>query len=192
MFEVVIYPFYVRLSKKTGLQRLFAIVNRHENGKYRFWKVDGTYHESYGLTKGSISMFQSPRSTRSTTIGSLGSLERRSTSTPTRSSKSAAHFAGNLDGKPYTVVQETHVLTRSQDMETQCVNGQDEDPCVDQPHKRRMASSSSAPSGKKFKCAKIPHKATSRFMARPKEFRVEHPSVTSSRHSQSGHVSTKE
>lgn len=183
ILEVIIYPFYVRLSKKTGLQRLFAIVFRHENGKYRFWKVDGTYHKTYGLAKGSISMFQSPRSARSTNIGSLGSLERRSTSTPTRSIKSAAQFAGNLDDTPLSVVQETRALTKSEDMETQPVNGQDEDPFVHRPFKRRIVSGSSAPSSRKFKNAKISHKATSRFMARPKDFRFERTSAASSKHS---------
>lgn len=186
--EVVIYPFYVRLSKQTGLQRLFAIVHRHENGKYRFWKVDGTYHGSYGLVKGSISMFQSPRSARSTNIGSLGSLERRSTSTPTRSGESAAQFAGNLDDTPLSVVQETRALTRSEDMGTQSVNGLDEDPFVDQSSKRRFVAGSSAPSGRKFKCAKVSHKATSRFMARPKNFRIELASATSSKHLHSDHT----
>ncbi|KAH0396970.1 hypothetical protein KCU89_g8762, partial [Aureobasidium melanogenum] len=103
--NVVIYPFYVRLSKRTGLQKLFAIVHRHKDGEFKFWKADGTYHESYGLVKGTISIFKSPKSTHSTSIGSLSSSKRLSTSTPTKSRGSAAQLIDDLDDTPLRVIQ---------------------------------------------------------------------------------------
>jgi hypothetical protein len=146
VFEVIIYPFYIRFSTHTELQKLFAIVHRHENGVYRFWKADGTYHESYGLVKGSVSVSQSPRSARSTNIGSLGSPKRRVISTPTKTSNSAAQLAGDLDDTPLRAVQKMRMLTRSRNMGTQLVNGPDEDPFTDSlepPSKRRVVKGSS-------------------------------------------------
>ena len=70
----------------------------------------------------------SPRSARSANIGSLGSPKGQLTSTPTRSGKSAAQLADDLDATPLRVVQEMRMLTRSRDMNTQLVGGQIEDP----------------------------------------------------------------
>jgi len=190
--EVVIYPFNVRLSKQTGLQELFAIVHRDENGRYRFWRADGTYHEYFGLTKGNISMFQSPKPAHSANIGSMDPLEVQSRSTPTKASKSPAQLVGDLGNKPLRAVQEMRTL---RDMGAQSVNGQDEDPFVntlEPSNKRRAVVDSSAPSGRKSKCTKVSHKATSRFMARPKNFRVERLAATSPNHSQSSRKNTVE
>lgn len=195
IFEVVIYPFYVRLSKQAGLQKLFAIVHRHENGRYRFWKADGTYHESYGLAKGSVSVSQSPRSARSTNIGSLGSPERRSTSTSTKSSKPVAQFAGDLDDTTLHVAQEMRTLNRSRNMEAQLVSGPVEDPfadCPEPPSKRRIVAGSYVPHGKGIDCAEISHIAASRFMAKSKPLRFRRPSKNSAKHSQPSHIRTQE
>ncbi|KAG9596790.1 hypothetical protein KCU77_g5330, partial [Aureobasidium melanogenum] len=145
-FKVVIYPFYVRLSKRTGLQKLFAIVHRHKDGVYKFWKADGTYHESYGLAKGTISIFQSPKSIHSSSIGSLSSSKRQSTSTPTKSRGSAAQLIDDLDDTPLRVIQKARTLAKSRNTETQLVDGLDEDPfrdCLEPPSKRRAVVGSS-------------------------------------------------
>ncbi|KAH0009595.1 hypothetical protein KCU78_g10656, partial [Aureobasidium melanogenum] len=145
-FKVVIYPFYVRLSKRTGLQKLFAIVHRHKDGEFKFWKADGTYHESYGLVKGTISIFKSPKSTHSTSIGSLSSSKRQSTSTPTKSRGSAAQLIDDLDDTPLRVIQKARTLAKSRNTETQLVDGLDEDPfrdCPEPPSKRRAIAGSS-------------------------------------------------
>ncbi|KAH0135765.1 hypothetical protein KCU67_g16242, partial [Aureobasidium melanogenum] len=145
-FKVVIYPFYVRLSKRTGLQKLFAIVHRHKDGEFKFWKADGTYHESYGLVKGTISIFKSPKSTHSTSIGSLSSSKRLSTSTPTKSRGSAAQLIDDLDDTPLRVIQKARTLAKSRNTETQLVDGLDEDPfrdCPEPPSKRRAIAGSS-------------------------------------------------
>ncbi|KAI4747473.1 hypothetical protein E4T50_02180 [Aureobasidium sp. EXF-12298] len=181
-------------TQNAGLQRLFAIVHRHENGRYRFWKADGTYHEFYGLVKGSISMFPSPRSARSTNIGSLGSPERRSTSTSTKSSKPVAQFAGDLDDTTLQVAQEMRTLTRSGNMEGQLVSGQVEVPfadCPEPPSKRRIVAGSYVPHGKEIDFAKVSHIATPRSMAKPKQLRFRRPSATSARHSQPSHIRTQ-
>jgi hypothetical protein len=192
IFEVVIYPFYVRLSKQAGLQKLFAIVHRHENGGYRFWKADGTYHEFYGLVKGSISMFPSPRSARSTNIGSLGSPERRPTSSLIKSSKPVAQFAGDFDDTTLHVAQE--MLTRSSNMEAQPVSGLVEDPfadCPEPPSKRRIVAGSYVPHGKEIDFAKVSCIAASRSLAKPKQLRFRRPSAASARHSQPSHIRTQ-
>ena len=91
-------------------------------------------------------MFPSPRSARSTNIGSLGSPKRRVISTPTKTSNSAAQLAGDLDDTPLRAVQKMRMLTRSRNMGTQLVNGPDENPFTDSlepPSKRRMVTGSS-------------------------------------------------
>ncbi|KAH0357192.1 hypothetical protein KCU81_g306, partial [Aureobasidium melanogenum] len=139
--NVVVYPFYVRLSKRTGLQKLFAIVHRHKDGEYKFWKADGTYHESYGLIKGTISIFQSPKSIHKTSVGSLSSSKRKSISTPTKPRGSAAQLVEDLDDTPLRVIQKARTLNRSKDVERL-----DEDLFRDHPEppfkKRAVAGSS--------------------------------------------------
>lgn len=145
-FKIVVYPFYVRLSKRTGLQKLFAIVHRHKDGEYKFWKADGTYHESYGLVKGTISIFQSPKSTHSTSVGSVSSSKRKSISTPTKSCGSAAQLMEDLDDTPLRIIQKARALNRSKDVATQLVDDMDEGPFKDRPErplkKRAVACSS--------------------------------------------------
>jgi hypothetical protein len=129
-------------------QKLFAIVNRHDNG-YQFWKVDGTYHESYGLAKGSVSVSQTPRSARSINIGTLGSPKRQAMSTPTKTGKAAAWDVDDPDDTPLRVLQRVRALTRSRDTKTQTARGQGEDPFADSPEplsKRRNTGTSSVPS----------------------------------------------
>ncbi|KAI5194414.1 hypothetical protein E4T39_08680 [Aureobasidium subglaciale] len=146
--NVVIYPFHVRLSKATGLQKLFAIVRRHENGDHKFWRADGTYHESYGLAKGSISVFQNSKSARSTNIGSLASMKRPLAAPPIKSAQSKAEVfenVDNVDDVPLCLVQKTRALTRSRNTEAQLSGGLEED-SVESPSKRRaLADPSSEP-----------------------------------------------
>jgi hypothetical protein len=148
IFEVIIYPFYVGMSGVGAPQKLFAIVHRHDNG-YQFWKVDGTYHEFFGLAKGSATVFQTPRSARSINIGTLGSPKRQAMSTPTKTGKSAAWDVDDPDDTPLRIVQEMRALTRSRDTKTQTARRQGEDPFADSPEplsKRRNTGSSSVTS----------------------------------------------
>ncbi|KAI5236059.1 hypothetical protein E4T43_08844 [Aureobasidium subglaciale] len=138
--NVVIYPFHVRLSKATGLQKFFAIVHRYENGDYRFWRADGIYHESYGLAKGSISVFQSPRSARNSNVGSLASLKRPSKAS-TLSKTDVAVDIDDVDDAPLRFVQKTRAITRSRD-EAQLVDGLDEDPF--EPPSKKLAFTDSS------------------------------------------------
>ncbi|KAK6007086.1 hypothetical protein QM012_006094 [Aureobasidium pullulans] len=139
--NVIIYPFYVRSSKHAGLQRFFAIVNRQKDGEYKFWRANGTYHESYGLAKGSVSIFESPKSAHSTTsIGSPSSSKRQLTSTPTKRGSSAARLVDDLDDTPLRFIQKARTLNRSRDINTQLANGLDIGPLRDSaetPSKRR-------------------------------------------------------
>jgi hypothetical protein len=148
ILEVIIYPFYVGMSGVSASQKLFAIVHRHDNG-YQFWKVDGNYHESYGLATGSVSVFQTPQSARSINIGTLGSPKRQAMSTPTKTGKAAAWDVDDPDDTPLRVLQRVRVLTRSRDTKTQTARGQGEDPFADSPEplsKRRNTGTSSVPS----------------------------------------------
>lgn len=163
--KVVIYPFYVQLSKRTGLQKLFAIVHRHKDGEYKFWRANGTYHESYGLVKGSISIFKSPNSTHSTSVGSPSSLKRRLTSTPTKSGGSAAQLIDDLDETPLRIIQKARALNRTRDMGTQLVNGLDVKPFRDSPEtpsKRRAIADSSLTQPRGSVNTKTSHTKTSR------------------------------
>ncbi|CAD0106312.1 unnamed protein product, partial [Aureobasidium uvarum] len=188
--NVIIYPFYVRLSKGTGPQKLFAIVRRHENGEYRFWKADGTYHESYGLVKGSVSLFQSPRSARSTNIGSLASLKKTSTRTPNKPGSPAAHLVVDLDDTPLRVLQKARALTRSRNMEAQLVNGLDEDlsgHTPEPPFKRRVIAGSSVPQVGKSGHANNLHSVTSYSMGALRKPSASDLSTTPTRQQQSSH-----
>ncbi|KAH0366566.1 hypothetical protein KCU65_g5264, partial [Aureobasidium melanogenum] len=158
--NVIVYPFYVRLSKHLGLQKLFAIVHRHKDGEYKFWKAEGTYHDSYGLIKGSISIFPSPKSTQGTTVGSLSASKRKSISTPTKSRDSAAQLIEDLDDTPLRVIQKARTLNRSKDVERL-----DEDPfrdCPEPPSKRRTLAGSPMPQTRGSNNAKISETATLR------------------------------
>lgn len=174
-FKVVIYPFYVQLSKRTGLQKLFAIVHRHKDGEYKFWRADGTYHESFGLVKGSISIFQSPKSTHSSSVGSPSSLNGQLTSTPTKSGGSAAQLVDDLDDTPLRIIQKARALNRNRTMGTQLVNNLDVEhfrKSPETPSKRRaIADSSLAQSGGNGN-EKTPYTATSRASATPGTLRV--------------------
>ncbi|KAI4847817.1 hypothetical protein E4T44_04299, partial [Aureobasidium sp. EXF-8845] len=146
--EVIIYPFFVGMSGIGTPQKLFAIVHRHDTG-YQFWKIDGTYHEFYGLAKGSASVSQTPRSARSINIGTLGSPKRQAMSTPTKTGKAAAQDVDDPDDTPLRVVQKMRALTRSRESKTQIASGHGEDPFADSPEplsKRRNTGGSSAPS----------------------------------------------
>ncbi|KAI5196163.1 hypothetical protein AUEXF2481DRAFT_300233 [Aureobasidium subglaciale EXF-2481] len=128
------------MSKSTGLQKFFAVVHRHENGDYRFWRANGTHHESYGLAKGSISVFQSPRSARNSNIGSLASLK-RPTKASTLSKTDVADDVDNVDNVPLHFVQKTRAVTRSRE-EAQLVDGLDEDPF--EPPSKKLAFTDSS------------------------------------------------
>ncbi|KAG9692966.1 hypothetical protein KCU95_g6738, partial [Aureobasidium melanogenum] len=158
--NVIVYPFYVRLSKRTGLQKLFAIMHRHKDGEYKFWKADGTYHKSYGLVKGTISIFQSPGSTQSTRVGSLSSSKRKSISTPTKSRGPAAQLIEDLDDTPLRVIQKARTLNRSKNVERS-----NEDPFRDRPEppfKKRAVAGSSLPETREGGSAKTSDTANSR------------------------------
>ncbi|KAG9833612.1 hypothetical protein KCU98_g8928, partial [Aureobasidium melanogenum] len=190
-FKVVIYPFYVRLSKRTGLQKLFAIVHRHKDGGYKFWKADGTYHESYGLFKGTISIFQSPKSTHSTSVGSLSSSKRQSTSTPTKSRGSAAQLIDDLDDTPLRIIQKARTLNKSRDVETQLMDGLDEDPFRDYPEppsKRRAVAGSSLLQTRGSDNAKTSDTATLRVPTTSNKPRVRGLSRTPTKQSSHGSV----
>ncbi|KAH0293409.1 hypothetical protein M436DRAFT_68909 [Aureobasidium namibiae CBS 147.97] len=178
--NVIIYPFYMGLSELAAPQKLFAIVHRHETGGYRFWKADGTYHESYGLAKGSASV-SSPRSARSANIGSLGSSKGQLTSTPTKSGRSAAQLADDLDTTPLRVVQKMRMLTRSRDMSTHVADGQTEDPLTN----------SSEPQSKRRLIARR-HPATVRPGPKLGKPGARRPAKTTTWQSQSGFSSTQQ
>jgi hypothetical protein len=148
ILEVIIYPFYVGMSGISAPQKLFAIVHRHDNG-YQFWKVDGAYHEFFGLAKGSVSVSQTPRSARSINIGTLASPKRQVMSTLTKTGKAAAWDVDDPDDTPLRVLQRVRALTRSRDTKTQTARSQGDDPFTDSPEplsKRRNTGSSSVPS----------------------------------------------
>ncbi|KAI4728482.1 hypothetical protein E4T49_03789 [Aureobasidium sp. EXF-10728] len=192
--KVVIYPFHVRLSKRTGLQKLFAIVHRHENGEYRFWRADGTYHENYGLVKGNVSIFKSPRPARSANNGNSASSKISSTSTPTKPGNPAAQLVDDLDDTPLRVVQKARALTRSRNLEAQLVHGLDEDPFKDSPEppfKKRIIAGSFVPRTKHNGPAKILRPDTSHSMATLKQLRAKDLSTTPTRKPLLGTASTQ-
>ncbi|CAD0086450.1 unnamed protein product [Aureobasidium mustum] len=181
-FKVIIYPFYVRLSKRTGLQKLFAIVKRQNDGEYKFWKADGTYHESYGLAKGSVSIFQSPESIQSTNKGSLSSSKRRLTSTPTKRGSPAAQVFDDLDDTPLRIIQKKRNL---QKMKTQFVNGLDGGPFIDSPDppsKRRATADSFLTQARRSSKTKTSYKATLPASTASKNPRVRGRSRTPAEH----------
>ncbi|KAI4722295.1 hypothetical protein E4T48_01506 [Aureobasidium sp. EXF-10727] len=185
--NVVIYPFHVRLSKRTGLQKLFAIVHRHENGEYRFWRADGTYHETYGLVKGNVSIFKSSRPARSANNGNSAYSKIPSTSTPTKPGNSIAQLVDDLDDTPLRVVQKARVLTRSRNLEAQLVHGLDEDPFKDSPEppfKRRNIAGSPLPQSKNNGHEQILRTETSDFMATLKQLRAKDLYTTPTRQPQ--------
>ncbi|THY35161.1 hypothetical protein D6D01_01560 [Aureobasidium pullulans] len=125
--DVIIYPFYVRLSKETKLQKLFAIVHRQENGEYHFWKADGDYHESYGLSKGNVSLFKSPRSAHSTNIGIWGSAERGLSAREVALSRQKGGVdLDDPDDVPLKLMQKARSLVVGGGLDKQVMSGQDE------------------------------------------------------------------
>ena len=181
-FEVIIYPFYVRLSKRTGLQKLFAIVKRQNDGEYKFWKADGTYHESYGLSKGSVSIFQSPESIQSTNTGSLSSSKRRLTSTPTKRGSPAAQVFDDLDDTPLRIIQKKRTLQKKK---TQLANGLDGNPFKDSPEppsKRRVTADSFLTQARGSSKTKTSYKATLPAPTTSKNPRVRGRSRTPAEH----------
>ncbi|THW86427.1 hypothetical protein D6D18_07529 [Aureobasidium pullulans] len=124
--DVVIYPFYVRLSKEAGLQKFFAIVHRQENGEYHFWKAAGGYHKSYGLSKGNVSVFKSPRSARSTNIGTLGSPKKALSVREVALSRQKGVDLDDPDDVPLKLMQKARSLAVGGGLDKQVSSGQDE------------------------------------------------------------------
>ncbi|THY86156.1 hypothetical protein D6C95_07675 [Aureobasidium pullulans] len=114
------------VGDETGLQKLFAIVRRQENGEYHFWKASGGYHESYSLSKGNVSVFKSPRSAHSTDIGTLGSPKKGLSVREVALSRQKGVDLDDPDDVPLKLMQKVRSLAVGGGLDKQVSSGQDE------------------------------------------------------------------
>ncbi|CAD0021787.1 unnamed protein product [Aureobasidium pullulans] len=114
------------VGDEAGLQKLFAIVHRQDNGEYHFWKADGGYHESYGLSKGNVSVFKSPRSAHSTNIGTLGSPKKGLSVREVALGRQKGVDLDDPDDVPLKLMQKARSLAVGGGLDKQVSSGQDE------------------------------------------------------------------